>query len=104
MKSELKACPFCGKTMLSTRNEYGDHSIKCLSCGCSFGPFPSLKISIEKWNTRAPSKDREFLIELLNSQLNIQLNMIIVFDKNELGNERAIALKDKIINHLDENP
>lgn len=73
--TEVKPCPFCGEIPKMTTEVIKIEeaqvlpiiTIECNSISCGVQLFSSnyhISSVTADWNTRAPSKDREFLIEL----------------------------------------
>jgi hypothetical protein len=70
----LKPCPFCGHPPHTEETGYitPTLTIECHHLGCGVYPYISdydHDRAIKRWNTRAVTEDRKFLIELSDSDL-----------------------------------
>lgn len=62
---DLKPCPFCGETELSTcRDEFGERVTFCDNCGvCGPPSEDDTEQILEAWNTRATTPEVKALVE-----------------------------------------
>lgn len=63
-ETELKPCPFCGKTPAYARVLYGREkeiriTVHCANCSFNIGFFDGKDEARKKWNTRAEDERRE---------------------------------------------
>jgi transcriptional antiterminator Rof (Rho-off) len=69
MREELLPCPFCGEKPVCCIN-YGEYDIACQYCGIYFRNLKTL----ERWNTRAATKEAEKYREALEIIATQELN------------------------------
>ena len=58
-ETELRPCPFCGKTPAYAKVLYGMgklYTIHCANCSFNIGFFDGKEEALKKWNTRAEAK------------------------------------------------
>ena len=64
MKTELKPCPFCGKSVASTyQYSNGGWKVLCEYCGAQTRYCRNREIAIEVWNRRAEDGKTESKIQ-----------------------------------------
>ena len=63
-ETELRPCPFCGKTPAYAKVIFGMEkeirvAVHCANCSFNLGFFDGKEEALKKWNTRAEDERRE---------------------------------------------
>lgn len=58
--SDLKPCPFCGKTDGIRIESFGGskYGVRCIYCQLKMGPWAGLQTAIDAWNRRVENAER----------------------------------------------
>ena len=111
--TEIKDCPICQSNNIAICGNYLESfQVGCHDCHIRTGNYRSESLAVAKWNTRATSKDREFLISLSKEPISSGGNggSAFVAGKNGIaiggsgGSGNNADMIKKIRKHLDKNP
>lgn len=77
--------------------------VGCHDCHIQTGNYRSRSLAIAKWNTRAPSKDRELLIELSLPNISFEKLIETAYTSNALFYGEAIVMLNQHIEITESN-